>query len=195
MLFRSLCLGFTLSLAACGASAGETNAGAGGPQVPAPPPAGEGAWLEGTIAKDDAGYRITDTQGNAHLVEDSANAQRLPGNVGRRARVSVWWPGSAATKAKVGTVTVLQVMDGPEIDAARLAIDRFQCAAVGTGAANTMWLEDGHSGRESRFKIFAERADKSLVLVWLDRDPRDPSRLAVASAFVSQGKTLAPLCA
>lgn len=191
---RRLLLVLTLTLPACATSSGET-ASKNVAQAPSPPPEGEGAWIEGVITKDaGGGYAIKDPNGAARAVADATNASRLEGNVGRRARASVWWPGRGKQRAKVGTVTTLQVMDGPEIDAARAAIDRFGCADVALGASDPVWLEDRHGANEARFKVLAERADKKVLLVWLERDAREPSRLNVASAFASEGKTLAPLC-
>ena len=126
---------------------------------------------------------------------DDVNTPRLARNVGRHARVTVWWPGAGEQRAKVGSVTVLQVMDGPDVEAARAAIDRFGCADLGLRPSDPLWLEDRHSGQEARFKVLAERGDKALLLVWVERDPRNPSRVNVVSAFASEGKTLAPLCA
>lgn len=180
---------------ACATSSSDS-AATSGPHVPAPPPDGDGGWFEGVIAKDaSGGYLLTDAQGTARAVADDARSSRLADNVGRRARVTVWWPGKGEQKAKVGTVTVLQVMDGPEIDAVRAAIDRFGCADVALRPSDPVWLEDRHDGREARFKVLAERGDKKLLQLWLERDARDPSRLNVASAFASEGKMLAPLCA
>lgn len=190
-----LLLGFALALTACATSSSET-APTNGPQVPAPPPEGDGGWIEGVIVKDrSGGYSITDAQGTARAVEDAPRASRLADNVGRRARASVWWSGKGEQRARIGTVTSLQVMDGPEIDAARAAIERFGCPDVGLRTTDPLWLEDRHSPREMRFKVLAERADKTLLLIWLARDPRDASRLNVASASASEGKMLAPLCA